>query len=76
MMLNSWYCDCYLTDDDRRKYKQSRGRRMELIVEDSVVDTEIVKEVFGAFSWEEQQRKCFDTSWVDSILFDVKGAKG
>lgn len=76
MMLNSWYCDCYLTDDDRRKYKQNRGKRAKvLMIEEDVIDTEVVKEVCTAFTWEEQQRKCFDTSWVDSILFSSE-AKG
>lgn len=68
MMLNSWYCDCYLTDDDRRKYKQSKS---------IVKDIEVVEEpIRGKRREVDVFEECFDTSWIDSILFDVEGAKG
>lgn len=67
MMLNSWYCDCYLTDDDRRKYKQSKP-----IVKDIKVVEEPVR---GKRREVDVFEECFDTSWIDSILF-VSEAKG
>ena len=67
MVYNSDFFENYVSNEDKIKFKQQKGKIKVGLVENHVV----VKEI----SWEEQQRECFDTSWVDSILFSSE-AKG